>query len=54
MTWTAKLQDTTSCQAAVAHFDFPKKTLTKDFSTTFTLPNQGTSTASTEINFVIP
>ena len=36
MTWTAKLQDTTACQTAVANFNFPKKTLTKDFSTTFT------------------
>lgn len=36
MTWSAKLQDTTSSQAAVANFSFPKKTLTKDFSTTFT------------------
>lgn len=35
MSWSAKLQDTTSCQAAVAHFSFPKKTLTKDFSSTF-------------------
>lgn len=35
MTWNAKLQDTTSCAAAVSHFSFPKKTLTKDFSTTF-------------------
>ena len=36
MTWNAKLQDATSCQAAVTNFAFPKKTLTKDFSTTFT------------------
>jgi len=36
MTWNAKLQDTTSCQAAVTNFSFPIKTLTKDFSTTFT------------------
>ena len=36
MSWTAKLQDTTTCMAAVSHFNFPKKTLTKDFSTTFT------------------
>ena len=36
MTWIATLQDTTSCQPAVAHFGFPKKTLTKDFTSTFT------------------
>lgn len=36
MSWQAKLQDTTSCAAAVAAFDFPKKTLTRDFSSTFT------------------
>jgi hypothetical protein len=35
MTWAAKLQDTTSCQPAVSDFAFPKKTLTKDFSSTF-------------------
>ncbi len=35
MSWTAKLQDNTTCQAAVSHFNFPKKTMTKDFSTTF-------------------
>jgi hypothetical protein len=35
MTWAAGLQDTTSCQPAVTHFNFPKKTLTKDFSTSF-------------------
>jgi len=35
MSWSAKLQDTTSCQAATAGYSFPKKTLTKDFSTTF-------------------
>lgn len=35
MTWEATLQDTTSCQAAVGHFSFPKKTLTKDFSNAF-------------------
>lgn len=35
MTWSAKLQDTTSCQTAIANFNFPKKTLTKDFSNTF-------------------
>ena len=36
MTWNAKLQDLTSAQAAVSHFAFPKKTLTKDFSNSFT------------------
>ncbi len=36
MTWSAKLQDSTSTQAAVNHFTFPKKTMTKDFSSTFT------------------
>jgi hypothetical protein len=35
MTWRAKLQDTTACMPAVSHFGFPKKTMTKDFSTTF-------------------
>jgi hypothetical protein len=35
MSWNAKLQDTASCQPAVAHFNFPKKTLTRDFSTSF-------------------
>lgn len=36
MVWSAKLQDASSCQPAVTNFTFPKKTLTKDFSTTFT------------------
>lgn len=35
MSWSARLQDTTSCQPVVTHFNFPKKTLTKDFSTIF-------------------
>lgn len=35
MAWTAKLQDTTSTAAAVTAFNFPKKTMTKDFTTTF-------------------
>jgi hypothetical protein len=35
MVWSAKLQDTTSCQPAVTAFDFPKKSMTKDFTTTF-------------------
>jgi hypothetical protein len=36
MTWRAKLQDLTSCEPAVNQFDFPKKTLTQNFSNTFT------------------
>jgi hypothetical protein len=35
MAWSAKLQDTTSYASAVTYFNFPKKTLTKDFSTIF-------------------
>lgn len=35
MTWSAKLQDATSCQGAVDLFNFPIKTLTRDFSSTF-------------------
>lgn len=35
MTWAAKLQDSTSYQAAKSAFNFPKKTVTKDFSSTF-------------------
>lgn len=35
MVWRAKLQDTTSCVASVAAFGFPKKTMTKDFSSSF-------------------
>jgi len=35
MAWAAKLQDTTACAPAVSNFSFPKKTMTKDFSTTF-------------------
>ncbi len=35
MAWSAKLQDSTSCQAAVTNFSFPKKVMTKNFSTTF-------------------
>ena len=35
MSWTAKLQDTTSCDSAVVHFNFPQKTMTKDFSSSF-------------------
>lgn len=40
MVWTAILQDTTSCHDAVTHFNFPQKTLTKDFSSTFTGVNE--------------
>jgi hypothetical protein len=35
MAWRAKLQDSTSAVAAVANFSFPKKSVTKDFSSTF-------------------
>lgn len=35
MSWSAKLQDTTSCAAAVAQFGFPQKQLTIDFSHAF-------------------
>ncbi|MDX2173493.1 MAG: hypothetical protein SFY56_10245 [Bacteroidota bacterium] len=35
MSWSAKLQDTTSCQTTTSYFSFPKKTLTRDFSSTF-------------------
>ena len=35
MSWSAKLQDITSCQNAVNQFSFPNKTLTKDFTNTF-------------------
>lgn len=35
MTWLAKLQDSTSSQSAITHFNFPLKSLTKDFSSTF-------------------
>lgn len=35
MVWSAKLQDTTSAQAAISHFAFPQKNMTKDFTTTF-------------------
>jgi hypothetical protein len=35
MSWTAKLQDTTSYAPSVSTFDFPKKSMTKDFTTTF-------------------
>jgi len=35
MVWSAKLQDSTSAQAAISNFNFPKKSMTKDFSSTF-------------------
>lgn len=35
MSWKAKKQDETSFQAAKIYFDFPKKTLSKDLSTSF-------------------
>lgn len=35
MVWSAKLQDTTSCQPATSNFNFPQKTQTKDFTSTF-------------------
>jgi len=35
MSWSAKKQDVTSAEPAVTAFSFPEKTLTKDFSTTF-------------------
>ncbi len=36
MTWSAKLQDTTSAQSAISTLGFPKKTMTKDFTSSFT------------------
>jgi hypothetical protein len=36
MNWSAKLQDINSTADAVSNFNFPKKTLTMDFSNTFT------------------
>jgi len=35
MQWRAKLQDTTSCQAAKTHFNFPQKVLVQNFDSTF-------------------
>lgn len=35
MDWHAALQDTTSCQAAIAAFSFPQKTMIKNFTSTF-------------------
>jgi len=36
MSWSARLQDTTACQNAVTHFNFPQKVLAKDLSNAFT------------------
>lgn len=36
MTWRAKLQDTTSAVVSSDNFNFPKSSMTKDFSSTFT------------------
>ncbi len=35
MSWSARLQDRTSCAPSISTFSFPKKTLTIDFSTAF-------------------
>ena len=35
MQWRAKLQDTTSCQAAKTNFNFPQKVLVQNFDSTF-------------------
>lgn len=35
MSWSAGLQDLTSCANAVSHFNFPQKTLTQDFTSSF-------------------
>lgn len=35
MSWRAQLKDSTSTTATITHFAFPKKSMTKDFSTTF-------------------
>lgn len=35
MTWASKKQDTTSCQGAVTHFDFPQKVMTKNLTNAF-------------------
>lgn len=35
MVWSAKLQDSTSCQATVSNFAFPKKTIAKNFTNSF-------------------
>ena len=33
--WKAVLKDNTTCAAAISHFNFPQKTLTKDFTSVF-------------------
>lgn len=35
MSWNAILQDNTACLGALSYFNFPKKTLTKDFTSSF-------------------
>jgi hypothetical protein len=35
MLWRSKLQDQTSAQNAITHFNFPQKQMVKDFTTTF-------------------
>ena len=35
MVWSAKLQDHTSAAPAIGYFDFPKKSMTRNFSSTF-------------------
>ncbi len=35
MRWTADLRDSSSCQNAINHFNFPQKALVQDFSSTF-------------------
>ena len=40
MQWRAKLQDNTSCQAAITHFNFPQKVLIQNFDTTFNIVSE--------------
>ena len=35
MQWRARLQDTTSCQAAITHFNYPQKVMIQNFDSTF-------------------
>lgn len=35
MQWRAGLQDTSSCQAAITHFNYPQKVMVQNFDTTF-------------------
>ena len=35
MQWRAKLQDNTSCQPAIAHFNFPQKVMVQNFDSAF-------------------